>query len=153
MGHCAVYTGQYAAANIHFSESIARFTDLGLHAEIPRTNLGAAQVLIAKHQVDAGLVRLEDARQSFVSLKMFGEASLCALRIIEIMIERGDTARARALTGAVIQQLADAGADVRAVQAIERLQSTIEADGATGETVRTVHQVVQRLAIDQAPAS
>jgi tetratricopeptide (TPR) repeat protein len=153
MGHCAVYAGEYAAANIHFSESIARFTDLGLHAEVPRTNLGAAKVLIGRHQVDAGLVRLEEARRSFVDLKMFGEASLCALRIIEVLIDRGDTAPARALTAAVIEELGAAGADERAVQAIERLQSTIDADGATGETVRTVHEFVQRLAIDQAPAS
>jgi len=153
LGHCAVSAGDYAAANVHFSESIARFTDLGLRAEVPRTNLGAAQVLIGKHQIDAGLVRLEEARGSFVALKMFGEAGLCALRIIEVLIDRGDTARARALTGAVIDEFAAAGVDLRAVQAIELLQSTIDADGATAEAVRTVHEFVRPFAVDQAQAS
>jgi tetratricopeptide (TPR) repeat protein len=153
LGYCAVFVEDYAAANIHFSESIARFTDLGLHAEVPRTNLGAAEVLIGKHQMDAGLVHLEDARRSFIALEMFGEAGLCALRIIEVLIDRGDTAEARTLTRLVINEFAAAGVDTRAVQAIERLQSTIDADGATAETVRTVHEFVQRLAIDQAQAS
>jgi tetratricopeptide (TPR) repeat protein len=153
LGHCAVSAGDYASANVHFSESIARFTDLGLRAEVPRTNLGAAQVLIGKHQIDAGLVRLEDARGSFVALKLFGEAGLCALRIIEVLIDRGDIARARALTAAVIDEFAAAGVDMRAVQAIERLQSTIDADGATAEAVRTVHEFVRPFAVDQARAS
>jgi len=153
LGHCAVYAGDYASANVHFSESIARFTDLGLRAEVPRTNLGAAQVLIGKHQIDAGLVRLEDARRSFVALKMFGEAGLCALRIIEVLIDRGDTVRARALTSAVIDEFTAAGVDIRAVQAIEQLQSTIDVDGATAEAVRTVHEFVRPFAVDQAQAS
>lgn len=153
LGHCAVYAGDYASANVHFSESIARFTDLGLRAEVPRTNLGAAQVLIGKHQIDAGLVRLEDARRSFVALKMFGEAGLCALRIIEVLIDRGDTGRARALTSAVIDEFTAAGVDMRAVQAIEQLQSTIDVDGATAEAVRTVHEFVRPFAVDQAQAS
>jgi len=153
LGHCAVYAGDYASANVHFSESIARFTDLGLRAEVPRTNLGAAQVLIGKHQIDAGLMRLEDARRSFVALKMFGEAGLCALRIIEVLIDRGDTGRARSLTSAVIDEFTAAGVDLRAVQAIERLQSTIDVDGATAEAVRTVHEFVRPFAVDQAQAS
>jgi tetratricopeptide (TPR) repeat protein len=153
LGHCAVYLDDYAGANIHFSESIARFTDLGLLAEVPRTNLGAALVLIGKGQVDSGLARLEDARRAFIALSMMGEAGLCALRIIEVLIDRGDTEQARALTGIVIDEFEAAGLDTRAVQAVASLQSSIDADGATGEAVRTVHEFVQRLAADQAQAS
>lgn len=153
LGHCAIYLDDYARANIHFSESIARFTDLGLHAEVPRTNLGAALVLIGKGQVDSGLLRLEEARRSFIELRMLGEAGLCALRIIEVLIDRGDTREARVLTGTVIDEFEAAGLDARAVQAVAGLQSSIDADGATGETVRTVHEFVQELAGDQAQAS
>ena len=153
LGHCAVYVDDYAGANIHFSESISRFTDLGLHAEAPRTNLGAAQVLIAKGQIDSGLTRLEDARRSFIALGMFAEAGLCALRIVEVLIDRGDTERAISLTRLVIGEFEAAGVDTRAVQAVEKLQSSIIADGATGETVRTVHEFVQKLAVDQPQAS
>ncbi len=153
LGHCAIYLDDYARANIHFSESIARFTDLGLHAEVPRTNLGAALVLIGKGQIAFGLARLEDARRAFIELGMMGEAGLCALRIIEVLIDRGDTEQARALTAAVIDEFEAAGIDTRAVQAVASLQSSIDADGATGETVRTVHEIVQGLATDQAQAS
>ena len=153
LGHCAIYLDDYARANIHFSESIARFTDLGLRAEVPRTNLGAALVLIGKGQIDSGLARLEDARRVFIDLGMMGEAGLCALRIIEVLIDRGDTEQARLLTGAVIDEFEAAGLDTRAVQAVAGLQSSIDADGATAETVRTVHEFVQGLATDQAQAS
>jgi len=153
LGHCAIYLDDYARANIHFSESIARFTDLGLRAEVPRTNLGAALVLIGKGQIDSGLARLEDARRVFIDLGMMGEAGLCALRIIEVLIDRGDTEQARVLTGAVIEEFEAAGVDTRAVQAVAGLQSSIDADGATAETVRTVHEFVQGLATDQAQAS
>jgi len=153
IGHCALNLEDYGRANIHFSESIARFTDLGLHAEVPRTNLGAALVLIGKGQVDSGLARLEEARHAFIALGMMGEAGLCALRIIEVLIDRGDTAKARALTGAVIAEFEAAGIDTRAVQAVASLQSSIDADGATGKAVRTVHEFVQGLTADQARAS
>ena len=153
LGHCAIYLDDYARANIHFSESITRFTDLGLRAEVPRTNLGAALVLIGKGQIDSGLARLEDARRVFIDLGMMGEAGLCALRIIEVLIDRGDTEQARVLTGAVIDEFEAAGLDTRAVQAVAGLQSSIDADGATAETVRTVHEFVQGLATDQAQAS
>lgn len=153
LGHCAIYLDDYARANIHFSESIARFTDLGLRAEVPRTNLGAALVLIGKGQIDSGLARLEDARRVFIDLGMMGEAGLCALRIIEVLIDRGDTEQARVLTGAVIDEFEAAGLDTRAVQAVAGLRSSIDADGATAEAVRTVHEFVQGLAADQAQAS
>jgi len=153
LGHCAVYVDDYSGANIHFSESIARFTDLGLRAEVPRTHLGAAQVLIGKGQIESGLSRLEDARRSFLDLNLFREAGLCALRIIEVHIDRGETARASDLARVVIGEFEAAGIDTRAVQAIENLESSINADGATGETVRTVHEFVQRLAAEEAQAS
>ncbi len=153
LGHCAIYLEDYSRANIHFSESIARFTDLGLRAEVPRTNLGAALVLIGKGQIAFGLSRLEDARRAFIELGMMGEAGLCALRIIEVLIDRGDTEQARVLTGAVIDEFEAAGIDARAVHAVASLQSSIDADGATAEAVRTVHEFVQGLATDQAQAS
>src|SRR5258708_1776328 len=153
LGHCAIYLDDYAGANIHFSESIARFTDLGLGAEVPRTSLGAALILIGKGQIESGLVRLEDARRAFITLGMMGEAGLCALRIIEVLIDRGDTAQARALTSMVIDEFETAGLDTRAVQAVANLQSSIDADGATGESVRTVHELVERLTTDPAHTS
>jgi hypothetical protein len=84
---------------------------------------------------------------------MTGEAGLCALRIIEVLIDRGDTAPARALTAEVIGEFEAAGLDTRVVQALAGLQSSIDADGATGEAVRTVHEFVRGLATDQAGAT
>jgi tetratricopeptide (TPR) repeat protein len=153
LGYCYVNLGDYTKANIHFSQSIAKFTDLGFASELARTGRGAGAVLIGKGQFDLGCERLSQVRTAFTKLQMPEEAGLCALRIIEAMVERGQTDDARGLATTVINEFTAAALDTRAIDAVVRLRSSLDADGATAETVRTVHALVQSLALDESRAS
>jgi tetratricopeptide (TPR) repeat protein len=153
LGYCAANLDDFAAANIHFSQSIAKFTDLGFPAEVARTERGAGIVLIGKGQFDLGAERLQEARSAFTSLHMPEEAGLSALRLIEAMVERGNTDEASELAAAVVNEFTMAGLDARLVDAVVRLRASLDADGATAETVRTAHALVQSLASEQDAAS
>ncbi len=153
LGYCYGNLGDYTKANIHFSESIAKFTDLGLTAEVARTERGAGVLLIGKGQFDLGCSRLRDARAAFTRLQMPEEAGLCALRLIEAMVERGETDEARKLAATAINEFTAAMLDKRAIDAVVRLRESLDADGATAEAVRTVHALVESLAINEAPTS
>lgn len=153
LGYCYVNLDDYAKANIHFSQSIAKFTDLGFASELARTGRGAGAVLIGKGQFDLGCERLRQVRTAFSKLQMPEEAGLCALRIIEAMVERGQTGEARDLAATVLDEFTAAALDARAIDAVVRLRQSLDADGATAEAVRTVHALVQSLAIEETIAS
>jgi tetratricopeptide (TPR) repeat protein len=150
LGYCSLHLDDCAGANVQFSESVAKFTDLGFAAEVARTERGAGVALVGKGQYDLGAGRLREARRAFTDLKMPEEAGLCALRLIEAMIERGLTREARALAASVIIEFTEAGIDDRAIDTVVRLRASMDADGATVDTVRAAHALVQRLAAEQA---
>jgi tetratricopeptide (TPR) repeat protein len=145
LGFCATHLNDFAKANIHFSEAVAKFTDLGYFAEVPRTERGAGLILIARGQTAAGLARLRQARRAFAEEGMVEEAGLCALSMAAALIDRGDFTEARLLARSVADQFAVAGLDERAVSAVVRLCDEIDADDATAEAVRTVHAFVESL--------
>jgi len=145
LGYCATHLSDFAAANIHFSEAVAKFTDLGFTAEVPRTERGAGLVLIARGQITNGLARLRAARSAFLNAGMIEEAGLCALNIVEVLIDRGQNADARELAQNVISEFTAAGLDDRAIAAVVRLSDAIDAEGATAETVRTTHTILSAL--------
>jgi tetratricopeptide (TPR) repeat protein len=147
LGHCSTNLGDFVSANIHFSEAVAKFTDLGFNAEVPRTEFGAGVVLIGRGQITAGLARLREARIAFTAAGMIDEAGLCALRIVEVLVDRGEEAQARILTQNIVDEFTAAGFDERAIAAIARLRDEIAVDDATAETVRTVHRFVKSLAL------
>ena len=145
LGYCATHLGDFTAANIHFSEAVAKFTDLGFTAEVPRTERGAGLVLIARGQTTNGLARLRAARSAFINAGMVEEAGLCALNIAEVLIERGQSGEARELAQTVISEFTAANLDDRAISAVARLIDAIDTDGATAETVRTIHTFLSNL--------
>jgi tetratricopeptide (TPR) repeat protein len=145
LGYCTTHLGDYAQANVHFSEAIAKFTDLGFTSEVPRTERGAGLVLIGRGQVSSGVAHLHAARRDFIAAGMIEEAGLCALSIAAALIERGDEAGARLLTQNVIDEFTRAGLDERAIAAIVKLRNDIDVDDATGDTVRTVHAFLETL--------
>ena len=153
LGYCYVNLDDCTRANIHFSQSIAKFTDLGSASEVARTERGAGVVLIGKGQYEAGCGHLRQARAAFTKLQMPEEAGLCALRIIEALVERGETGEARDVADTIIDEFTAAMLDKRAIDAVVRLRKSLDADGATAEAVRTVHAFVESLALDETPAS
>lgn len=143
LGYCATHLGNYVQANIHFSEAVAKFTDLGFTAEVPRTARGAGLVMIARGQITRGLALLHDARSAFTAAGMVEESGLCALNIASVLIDRGDVAEARSLVQNVADEFADVGLDEQAITAVVRLRDAIDMDDATAETVRTVHALIE----------
>ena len=147
LGYCATHLGDFVQANIHFSEAIAKFTDLGYDTEVPRTQRGAGLVLLGRGQISKGLTHLYAARRDFAAAGMTEEAGLCALSVAEVLVERGDDSEARALTQATIEDFTSVGFDDRAIAAIVRLRDSIDVDGATVESVRTVHDFIEGLRV------
>jgi tetratricopeptide (TPR) repeat protein len=145
LGYCATHLGDYVQANIHFSQAVAKFTDLGFTSEVPRTERGAGLILIGRGQILSGIAHLYAARRDFIAADMIEEAGLCALNIAAVLVERGDEAGARLLAQNVIDEFTTAGLDERAIAAVEKLRNDIDVDDATGETVRTVHAFLETL--------
>ncbi len=145
LGYCATHLGDFVAANIHFSEAVAKFTDLGFTAEVPRTERGAGLSLIARGQITSGLARLREARRAFLMARMVEDAGLCALNIAEVLIERGDRTEARSLIQEVVDEFTAARMNQRAVTAVIELRDAIDVDDVTAETVHTVHAFVESL--------
>lgn len=144
LGYCATQLGDFVAANIHFSEAIAKFTDLGFTAEVPRTERGAGLVFIARGQIATGLEHLQNARGAFRAAGMVEDAALCALHIAAVLVERGADSEARSLIQTVADELSAAGLDKNAIAAVVRLRDSIDMDDAT-ETMRTVHVLIEGL--------
>lgn len=142
LGYCATHLGQTSVANVHFSEAIARFNDLGLTAEATRTQRGAGTLLIARGAHFAGLAYLAEARTALAALGLVEEAGLCALRIAETLIDRGDHHQAAKLAGEVAMNFANAGLDHRVVEALEQLRAAIDAAEASPENVRQLHDYI-----------
>lgn len=143
LGYCEMRRDAFASANIHFSEAVAAFTDLGYTGEVARTERGAGLILVARGQITSGLARLRDARRAFIAAGMTEDAGLCGLNIAAVLIERGDRAAARALAQNVIDELTAAGMNERAISAVITLRDAIDVDDVTAETVNTVHAVVE----------
>ncbi|MEA2571134.1 MAG: hypothetical protein QOI24_3135 [Acidobacteriota bacterium] len=142
LGYCATHLGHTSAANVHFSEAIARFHNLGLEAEVTRTQRGAGTLLIARGALFSGLAYLADARAALAALGMVEEAGLCGLRIAEALIGRGDHHEAARVAGDVANDFLAAGIDHRVVQALEQLRSAIDAAEASPEKVRQLHDYI-----------
>ncbi|MCU1230225.1 MAG: hypothetical protein JWO97_3109 [Acidobacteria bacterium] len=142
LGYCATHLGHTSAANVHFSEAIARFHDLGLDAEVTRTQRGAGTLLIARGALFAGLAYLADARVALAALGMVEEAGLCGLRIAEALIGRGDHHEAARVAGDVARDFSLAGIDHRVVEALEQLRAAIDAAEASPENVRQLHDYI-----------
>src|SRR5204862_925719 len=79
LGYCAIETGDFRVANIHFSNGIALFNDIGHPVEATRAEHGAGLLMIVKGQVNAGLAYLRNARRSFAEYGLPEEAAICGL--------------------------------------------------------------------------
>src|SRR5205085_6801680 len=55
LGNCAMDSGDFRRANIHFSNAIAAFNDAGASLEATRATWGAGLMFIAKGQINTGL--------------------------------------------------------------------------------------------------
>ena len=130
LGHCAIEAGDFRSANIHLSNGIALFNDIGCPVEATRAEHGAGLLMIAKGQMHAGLAYLRNARRSFAGYGLPEEAAICGLEIVEVLVERGDATEGSQLARQIATEVANAGLSERAVTALHRLNEQILAGSA-----------------------
>lgn len=145
IAYCETQVGDFVAANIHFSDAVAKFTDLGYWSEIPRTQRGAGRILVARGQYATGIAHLREARNAFTAKGMVIEAGLCGLDIAAALVERGDDAAARSMVDVILHELTAARVEPCIIDSVARLRAALDVDNATAETVRTVHTELETL--------
>jgi tetratricopeptide (TPR) repeat protein len=146
LGYCSTHLGDFRRANIHFSNGIAFFNDIGAPLEGTRGERGAGRLLITKGQINAGLAYLRNARRAFAEAGLAEDAALCGLEIVETLIARGDTAEAAGLAHEIAEEVAAARLPEAAVTAIERLERVFSEGGSELVVhVRNVHALIESL--------
>jgi tetratricopeptide (TPR) repeat protein len=140
---CAMFLDDFKIANVHFSEAIAKLTDLGHVVNATRTQWGAGQVLIGKGQIQSGLKYLYAARESFGRYEMYEEAGLCGLAIAEGLLSRGDEREAQQIIRDVRVQFSQPQFDRRIVDAVAALEQTIIESDAPVEAIRNVYALIE----------
>jgi len=146
LGYCKTHLGQFTAANMHFSDAIALFTDLGFRAEAIRTERGAGQLLVEKGQTATGLTRLRTARVAFMRFGMIRDAALCGLRMAEAYLATGDVEAARAVTRDVARDFVEARFSSESIQMLYGLEQTISVEAESFERIRHVHGFIASIA-------
>lgn len=146
LGYCATHFGDFRAANIHLSNGIALFNDIGSPIEATRAEHGAGLLLVAKGQINAGLAYLRSARRAFSDSGLAEEAAICGLEIVEILFQRGDASEARDLAHRIAVEVETAGLSERAITALRRLGDTLREGGSEAVLqIRDVHAVLKSL--------
>jgi tetratricopeptide (TPR) repeat protein len=146
LGHCAIEVGDFRSANIHLSNGIALFNDIGCPVEATRAERGAGLLMIAKGHVSAGLAYLRNARRSFASYGLPEEAAICGVEIVEVLLERGEASESSRLAQQIASEVASAGLSDRAVTALHYLNERIlEGDADVMTHVRDVHTYLRSL--------
>jgi tetratricopeptide (TPR) repeat protein len=146
LGYCATHVGDFVSANIHFSEAIARFTELGQHAAALRTQRGAGVLLLSKGQVRSAIEHLSEVRRRYLEFEMVEEAGLCGLDMIEALVTRGDISEASALVGDIRTEFQAAHLSELAITALARLSDAIAAGDADATlAVRNVSSFIKSL--------
>jgi tetratricopeptide (TPR) repeat protein len=136
LGACLLELGEFADANIHFSEAIARMNDVGRQVDALRTEMSTGRLLITKGQTAHGLVRLRNARRRFLDNQLHEEAALCGLDISAVLLTENREREARQLLDVVVQELRTATLNERGRAALEYLDRELAAHDATLAVVR-----------------
>ena len=150
LGYCATHLDDMQKANIHFSEAVRHFNDLGMHVEGTRTERGAGVRLRAKGDYAGGIRRLRDARRQFRAAGLVEEAGRCGLDIAEALLERGDADNAAKLARELVDEFIAADLNNRAITALKYLQQAIVQETASPATVRNVHHYLELLRTEPA---
>lgn len=147
LGYCAIHIGDFPAANIHFSEAIAGFTEIGHFATALKTERGAGNLLVKKGQVRSGLERLASVRSQYLEHGLIQDAGLAGLDIVEALVIRGDIEDARKVARQIRVDFAEAAMDQYAIAALERLDAAIATGGSVDALlqVRNVSTFIQNL--------
>ena len=148
---CALSLEDFRTANIHFSNAIAKLTDLGEIVAATRAQWGAGLLLVGRGQSDSALHHLLAARQSFTQFGMLEEASLAALAIAESFVARGRNDEAHKLVQEVAKDFENAQMEHRIVDAINGLEFALANTDVSVEAVRSVRALIESAHSIEAP--
>ena len=142
-GYCAIFLNDLKSANIHLSEAISKFNDLGKAIAGIRAQWGAGQVLIGRGQIDAGLRHLYAARDAFAQHELYEESGLSGLSIAEALLSRGDEQEAHEMVRAIARDFRESPLERRIVDAVVALEQTMIDSDAPVEAVRDVYALIE----------
>ena len=143
LAHCYVELGKVTEANIHASEAVAHFNDLGNHIDAVRTELAIGRLFATRGRTTEALVRLLAARKKFAEHGMLEEAGICGLDISAALLAEQRDAEARTVfevAAADLQQMNE-----RARLALASLSARFAAHDATPAAVRHVSEYIALL--------
>jgi tetratricopeptide (TPR) repeat protein len=145
LGHCAAEFDDMQIANVHLSQAMARFTELGKSFEAVRSEMTFGRVLLARGSAAAGIQRLQNARRLFLMHGFMEDAGICGLFVVEAFLSNGASDDAMGLAREIAEQFEDAGLNQRAASAVHYLREAIAARNASVETVRHVRSYIDEL--------
>jgi tetratricopeptide (TPR) repeat protein len=143
-----VELGDFTAANIHFSEAVRHFNDSGRKMEAARAEMNIGKLFVRKGEPDHAMPHLTAANESFERNQMPEEVGMCGALMMEAMLMRGNTARARTIASELATQLRDTRVSRQALAAINYVDHAIEAHDDALAAVRHVHQYFESLLTD-----
>ncbi|HYM59575.1 MAG TPA: hypothetical protein VEZ11_01640, partial [Thermoanaerobaculia bacterium] len=145
---CAVELGEVSIANIHFSEAIARFNEIGMNVEAIRSQTSAGSLLLERGHVARGLAMLRDARRRFSACGMVEEAGLAGLDVVGALIVSGKADEARRLARTILNEFTVARLNRRGIEALAYLRDALDAEQTSPAAVDHVRRFIESLRIE-----
>jgi hypothetical protein len=143
-----VELGDLTAANIHFSEAVRIFNDLGCVAEGARADMNVGKLFVRRAAPDHAIAHLNAARDVFLMNGMLEEVGMCGSLLMEAMLVRGNETRARSIAQELSRQLGTGRVSRQALDAISYAERAIVAHDDAVSAVRHVHDYFESLLSD-----
>ena len=145
LGHCAYQLGNFTAASMHFHLSAKQCRELGLGAELTRTEWGFALVLLGTGKYEEALEAFKAVRDDFHRRDMLTDAALVALSMMEALHALGRFREIVALATEVAQTFTAAGMITSALTAFAYLKEAARDGTITTVKISRVRDFVRRL--------
>jgi tetratricopeptide (TPR) repeat protein len=140
---CLIELGNLTAANVHLSEAITHFNDLGNRSDALRSEFAVGRLLAAKGRTSDALIRLRVTQKKFAEMGLVQEAAICGLDITATLLVERREAEARQMFESIRPDLA--GGNERARTALAYLSDQFAAHDATPAVVRHITEYIESL--------
>jgi len=145
IGLCSIELGDFTDAESNLIHSIALYEDLRQPLEVLKARTGLGRLYIRRGEIEYGIGHLRPLRRSFLQRSMPEEAGICALEIIQGLLQRGRADEAERLARLVIHEYTAAGLNTRALTALGYLTEAIATRHATAGLAESVREYIVSL--------
>ncbi len=145
IGLCSIELGDFNDAEANLIHSIALYEDLRQPIEVLKAQSGLGRLFIRQGEIEYGIAHLRPLRRGFLQRSMPEDAGLCAIEIIEGLLQRGKPDEAERLARLVIQEYTAAGLNTRAITALGYLTEAIATRNATAGLAESVRDYIVSL--------